>query len=260
MTAQAPPAAAPAALPIGGVVPAGMAKACDPGCEAPVVTQLPPVWPSPTSDIGGGGDTVASIPEAPLDGIQYGRQSASWTPVVAGGGGLEDAPSNLNSYARRAGLWVTCIPTAGGMITGGLSVAEMLQVPGHFTVNPTNGYSDFFGRLRVAATPELPTEVATKQYVDGLIAAIPAPADAVLASGDTMTGPLVLPGNAVNPLEAVPLQQLTVVSTEMASGIDVAKCALEAKIERLNGLAEALQARIDTLEKLQTMLEGKGAR
>jgi len=36
---------------------------------------------------------AAGVPEAPTDGVQYGRQSAAWTPVVATGGGT---PSNSN--------------------------------------------------------------------------------------------------------------------------------------------------------------------
>src|SRR5262245_62044528 len=38
----------------------------------------------PSSAMGGGG---GGIPEAPNDGVQYGRQSLGWTPIVGGGGG-----------------------------------------------------------------------------------------------------------------------------------------------------------------------------
>lgn len=42
---------------------------------------------TPISLFGGGG----GIPDAPNDGVQYGRQSLAWTPVVSGG-----SPSNAN--------------------------------------------------------------------------------------------------------------------------------------------------------------------
>jgi hypothetical protein len=44
---------------------------------------------APVSLFGGGG----GVSEAPNDGVQYGRQSLAWTPIVAGGGGT---PSNTN--------------------------------------------------------------------------------------------------------------------------------------------------------------------
>ena len=44
---------------------------------------------APISLIGSGG----SVPEAPNDGVQYGRQSLTWTPIVASGGGT---PSDIN--------------------------------------------------------------------------------------------------------------------------------------------------------------------
>jgi hypothetical protein len=44
---------------------------------------------APVSLIGSGG----SVPEAPNDGVQYGRQSLAWTPIASGGGGT---PSNAS--------------------------------------------------------------------------------------------------------------------------------------------------------------------
>lgn len=40
-----------------------------------------------SSSGGGGGGTGGGIPEAPVNGKQYGRQDAGWTEVVSGGGG-----------------------------------------------------------------------------------------------------------------------------------------------------------------------------
>ena len=44
-------------------------------------------------EIGSSGG-AGGIPDAPTDGVQYGRQSAAWTPVVSGGGG--GTPSTAN--------------------------------------------------------------------------------------------------------------------------------------------------------------------
>ena len=56
--------------------------------------------------IGGGGGGGGGIPEAPLDGQQYGRQNVggiqTWTVVsTAGGGGIPDAPADGQIYGRR---------------------------------------------------------------------------------------------------------------------------------------------------------------
>lgn len=54
----------------------------------------------PSSAMGGG------VPEAPNDGLQYGRQSLGWTPITGGGGGgIPEAPSDGNIYGRRNAAW-----------------------------------------------------------------------------------------------------------------------------------------------------------
>lgn len=80
------------------------------------------------------------------------------------------------------------------------------------------------GSLTLAGDPTTPMMAATKQYADAQLTAAKAYADAgdvttgnagaaavalkVAKAGDTMTGPLVLPGNAATALQAVPKQQL----------------------------------------------------
>ena len=80
------------------------------------------------------------------------------------------------------------------------------------------------GPLTLAGDPTTPMMAATKQYADAQLTAAKAYADAgdvttgnagaaaialkVAKAGDTMTGPLVLPGNAATALQAVPKQQL----------------------------------------------------
>ena len=51
-------------------------------------------WGGNSSSGGGGGD---HFPEAPVDGLQYGRQNASWTEIVGGGGGGGDDYVKLNN-------------------------------------------------------------------------------------------------------------------------------------------------------------------
>ena len=56
-------------------------------------------WGGGGSSGGGGG----SFPEAPVDGRQYGRQDAGWTPIVGGGGVITTADVVL-SNPQRSGL------------------------------------------------------------------------------------------------------------------------------------------------------------
>jgi hypothetical protein len=56
---------------------------------------------SKSATAGGGG-----VPEAPIDGNQYARQSGGWTVVQAGGGDVEEAPQDGNYYVRQNGQWI----------------------------------------------------------------------------------------------------------------------------------------------------------
>jgi len=49
----------------------------------PVYRYDDPIWTA----VAGAGVPLEGVPEAPVDGTQYGRQSAAWTPVTGGGGG-----------------------------------------------------------------------------------------------------------------------------------------------------------------------------
>jgi len=47
------------------------------------------------------------VPEAPIDGLTYGRKDAEWVEVTGGGGGgIPEAPNNANAYVRSALSWV----------------------------------------------------------------------------------------------------------------------------------------------------------
>lgn len=58
------------------------------------------------------------IEDSPKDGLQYARQSGSWTKVTGsvGGGGIPDAPFSGFTYGRNSGTWVIVSGTAGGGI------------------------------------------------------------------------------------------------------------------------------------------------
>lgn len=69
---------------------------------------------APASLFGVGG----SIPEAPNDGKQYGRQSLGWTQISTSGGGLGDAPSDGFSYGRLNAAWAKVAPLNSPAFTG----------------------------------------------------------------------------------------------------------------------------------------------
>lgn len=75
-------------------------------------------------DITGGG-----VPEAPIDGEQYGRQDADWT-VIAAGGGVPEAPIDGQQYGRQDADWSVILPPGGaiwGDITGDIGDQSDLQ-------------------------------------------------------------------------------------------------------------------------------------
>lgn len=51
---------------------------------------------------GGGG----GIPEAPIDGVTYGRRDAGWVPATGGSGGIAEAPQDGSPYVRQDAAWV----------------------------------------------------------------------------------------------------------------------------------------------------------
>lgn len=61
---------------------------------------------------GGGG---GGVPEAPTDGVLYGRKNATWLAVPAAG--IADAPNDGVAYVRKSLAWVpeTITPASGGI-------------------------------------------------------------------------------------------------------------------------------------------------
>lgn len=66
----------------------------------------------------------AGVPEAPLDGEQYARQSGAWAVVAAGTGDVEEAPEDGTPYARQDSGWVAAATASQG------SLAESAVQPG----------------------------------------------------------------------------------------------------------------------------------
>jgi hypothetical protein len=60
----------------------------------------------PTKFLLGGSGGGGGIGEAPSDGQQYARQNAGWTVVVSAAIGT-DAPQDGSPYARQDGNWVS---------------------------------------------------------------------------------------------------------------------------------------------------------
>jgi hypothetical protein len=60
------------------------------------------------------------VPEAPIDGQQYGRQSQNWTVIAPPAAGIPEAPLDNIAYGRRMGAWVEVIPVLDGKVDGGL--------------------------------------------------------------------------------------------------------------------------------------------
>src|SRR6185369_14335940 len=56
---------------------------------------------APVTAVGAGG----AVPEAPNDGVQYGRQSLNWTPVT-GGSGKQDADADLTAISALTGTGI----------------------------------------------------------------------------------------------------------------------------------------------------------
>jgi hypothetical protein len=70
---------------------------------------------------------ATKIGDAPNDGLQYVRQSQAWSVSTAG---LADAPNNTNAYGRLGGAWATVLPTAGGTLTGSVTISGAASVLG----------------------------------------------------------------------------------------------------------------------------------
>jgi hypothetical protein len=124
------------------------------------------------------------LPDAPVDGVLYGRQDAAWAPVPppgTGGGGIPDAPADGVLYGRLDAAWAPVPPPgtgggipeapADGMLYGRQDYA-WAQIPPGMLIEPIGPGT--WGRMATGAWSR-----------------------AVSLAGDTMTGLLTLPNLTV---------------------------------------------------------------
>jgi hypothetical protein len=83
------------------------------------------------------GGAVAGIADAPNDGIQYGRQSGTWT-ATATGGGLTDAPSDGTQYGRKNAAWTAITSLTDAPLDG----TQYARRNGAWTGVPPPGIGD----------------------------------------------------------------------------------------------------------------------
>jgi hypothetical protein len=102
---------------------------------------------------------TGALADAPSDGVQYGRQDAAWTPVVAGG--LADAPIDTVTYARKDAAWVATMDATA------IAAADALHV--------LKAGDTMTGPLVLPLDPVNALEATTKQYVDARTVTIPVP-------------------------------------------------------------------------------------
>ncbi|MBR0741154.1 hypothetical protein JQ581_29905 [Bradyrhizobium liaoningense] len=88
-------------FPVIGAVPAGTTYALIFNPATGQYAQLP------ISLLGGGGG--GGIPEAPINGVLYGRKDAGWTPL---GSYISDAPADGQLYGRKNNAWVAATGAA----------------------------------------------------------------------------------------------------------------------------------------------------
>ena len=82
---------------------------------------------------GGGGG--GGVPEAPLDGLLYGRQNANWNQVPFG---VSEAPLDGNIYGRDNAAWVQLTPAVNAAPFDAMAYNGM-QVNGNGEVSQENG-------------------------------------------------------------------------------------------------------------------------
>ncbi|MGD0796695.1 MAG: hypothetical protein ABR910_03135 [Acidobacteriaceae bacterium] len=152
----------------------------------------------------------------------------SWPAFTTGSGNSIPSGSTSTVLGTGGALSVQLIPNAGCTPIGSYYTVVYHLDDGstsqQYWVVPVSSMS-----IRVSAVENtvLPTSVAmqtvSKSYVDTAIAAaVAGPLDSsayVLKAGDTMTGPLVLPGDPVSPLQAADMNYVDESVAAVSSGI-----------------------------------------
>jgi hypothetical protein len=110
---------------------------------------------APVSLIGSGG----SVPEAPNDGVQYGRQSLTWTPIASGGGGT---PSNANPIMDGVAAPGVAVAYSRGDHVHPTDTSRAPLASPAFTGNPT---------APTASPGDNDTSIATTAFVQAAVTA-----------------------------------------------------------------------------------------
>jgi hypothetical protein len=173
---------------------------------------------------GGDGSGVTFVPEAPEDGLQYGRENGTWTEIDAGGvwdsDGIEDANGNATGHyyhltnSENTNIFKTTI---------GSDEVEMMGL----TSIKASGYLDQDG------TPIL-TGYATEEFVTEAIGAIP-PVDFTGYATETFVSDSIA---AID----IPEVDFTGYATETYVGEEIAKIPVPppAPVDSVNGKTGAV--------------------
>jgi hypothetical protein len=157
-------------------------------------------------------DTIYSANGTPASGTVL----LSWSAFTTAGGVSVPAGTTSVTIGANGVLTVALAPNAGATPMGSYYTAVLHLSDGttgrQYWVVPVTVPGGGPAKLAAIQNTVLPTTVAmqtvSKQYVDNAIAAAltgyvaPSSSPFLLKAGDTMTGPLVLPADAVSPLQA----------------------------------------------------------
>jgi hypothetical protein len=192
------------------------------GCGVAAYAQAP----LPTTTVA---DTVYNASGAPASGTVL----VSWSAFTAASGASIPAGSTSATIGANGALSISLAPNAGATPIGSYYTATFHLNDGttsrQYWVIPITVAGGGPAKLAAIQNSVLPTSVAmqtvSKAYVDNAIAAavtgapLAASSPYVMITGDTMTGPLVLPGDPVSPLQAADKNYVDENVTAIASGL-----------------------------------------
>ncbi|QMV18833.1 hypothetical protein GOB94_09160 [Granulicella sp. 5B5] len=182
--------------------------------------------PLPTTTVQ---DTVYNASGAPVSGTVL----VSWTDFTTASGAVIPAGTTSATIETNGALSIALAPNAGATPIGSYYTATFHLSDGttsrQYWIVPVTVPGGGPAKLSAIQSQVLPTSVAmqtvSKAYVDHAIAAAVTgtPADTtsvyVLKTGDTMTGPLVLPADPVSPNQAADKNYVDENVTAIASGV-----------------------------------------
>lgn len=174
-------------------------------------------------------DTIYSANGVPTGGTVL----VSWTGFTTASGSAVPAGNTSAAIPASGALTIALAPNAGSTPTGNYYTAVFHLTDGttsrQFWVIPAAGTGGGAVKLAAIGSTVLPTSVAvqtvSKAYVDNAIATAltgHAPDSTttpyVVKTGDTMQGPLLLPGDPVNALQAADKNYVDTVAAQLSGG------------------------------------------